>query len=406
MRCRRCCCWPSAPSPTTGRAGAGRCAAPRPPPTPSAWPGRRRWRAGLGLYVAGLVAYQLTLTYSAAAFPGLARHAPPAAAAADERERSRLSNVALALQSLGEVLMLAAAAGLARALAGLVAFAAACWLALSLPWFVLERPRPGRRLPPGAPSLLAAGLRQLRDAAALLHRLRQTLVYLVGYFLLGDALTTVTLVAALQNRVVAYRPLTLTLLLLAGVAAQAVGVAAFWLLQRRLALGARPMFNAVAVAIVALDAWGLAGNWTGRFGFRHHWEVWLYQAFYGLCVCPWYSYSQIVLSSVTPPGHEFLFFSLFNVAGKASSFVGPFISSAIIDASSGPRRDSAPFYFLFALSLASALFLYFFLDLDRSAREQEAFLADERARLRRADAAPAAGRGDVAAGGPPRRVQP
>lgn len=380
-----------------------------------------RWRAAVGLYVVGLIAYQLTLTYWTAAFPGLARNTARLREARrahergrltraeldarDELERSRLSNVAFWLQSVGEVAMLAVAVGIMHAvgvddgparnswgLSVLVAFATACWLALSLPWFALERSRAGMRVPPGR-TVLTAGLWQLREAATRMRRLRQSLVYLVGYFLLGDSLnTSVTVIATLQNQVVGYNTLTLTYLLLVGIGAQAVGVGAFWLVQRRFGLGAKAMFNAVMVAIVLLDAWGMAGNWTARLGFRNRWEVWVYQALYGLFVCPWYSYSQILISSVTPRGHEFLFFSVFNVAGKASSFIGPFISSAIIDASSGGRNNNAPFYFLFGLSLSSAVFLWAFLDLDRSAREQEAFLAEERRRVRRASDAVGAGR--------------
>lgn len=105
--------------------------------------------------------------------------------------------------------------------------------------------------------------------------------------------------------------------------------------------------------------------------------VWLYQAFYGLFVCPWYSYSQIMISEVTPRGKEFLFFSLFSIVGKASSFIGPLVSSAIIDASPS-KNNSMPFYFLFGLSLASFLFLLFFVDLGKSRIEQEEFLERER----------------------------
>jgi MFS-type transporter involved in bile tolerance (Atg22 family) len=88
-----------------------------------------------------------------------------------------------------------------------------------------------------------------------------------------------------------------------------------------------------------------------------------------------------MISSVTPRGHEFLFFSLFNIIGKSSSFIGPFISSAIIDASPGGTNNSAPFYFLFALSLVSAIGIWSFLDLEKSAREQEAFIIQEKIRM-------------------------
>lgn len=158
------------------------------------------------------------------------------------------------------------------------------------------------------------------------------------------------------------------------------------------------MFNAIAVSICLLDAWGMIGIWTQKFGFHNDWEVWvrpvpippflppppprtsltiqqLYQAFYGLLVCPWYSYSQILISEVTPRGHEFLFFSLFSIIGKTSSFIGPLVSSAIIDASTH-NNASMPFYFLFALSVFSAGGLALWLDLGKSRGEQERFLSE------------------------------
>lgn len=97
-------------------------------------------------------------------------------------------------------------------------------------------------------------------------------------------------------------------------------------------------------------------------------------------VCPWYSYSQILVSSVTPRGHEFLFFSLFSVIGKTSSFIGPLVSSAIIDASPNSDNNSAPFYFLFALSVVSGVFLMIFLNEEKSIKEQEDFLEQKQHR--------------------------
>lgn len=84
-----------------------------------------------------------------------------------------------------------------------------------------------------------------------------------------------------------------------------------------------------------------------------------------------------MISEVTPRGKEFLFFSLFSIVGKTSSFIGPLVSSAIIDASPS-HNNSTPFYFLFGLSLLSAVWLYFMVDLDKSRVEQAEFLERER----------------------------
>ncbi|KAL6866774.1 autophagy-related protein 22-like protein [Trichoderma novae-zelandiae] len=369
-----------------------------------------KWRIGTALYIVGLIAYQLTLTYWTAAFPTLARNTTKIKDARltyeagditlteldhrDEMERSRLSNVSFYIQSVGEVVILAIIVGIMFGLkvdenaannnwglSVLIAFATAVWLALSIPWFFVEKSRPGMMIPSGY-NIVTVGFWQLYEALTQIRQLKQSLIFLAGYFLLGDSLnTTVTVISTLQNQIVSYNTLTLTYLLIVGIVAQAVGIGAFWLIQKKFNLSAKTMFNGVMVSIILLDGWGMIGNWTDKFGFHNEWEVWVYQAFYGLFVCPWYSYSQIMISSVTPRGHEFLFFSIFNIIGKSSSFIGPLISSAIIDATPNGSNNSAPFYFLFGLTIVSAVGIWTFLDLDKSAREQEVFLAQEKARI-------------------------
>lgn len=359
---------------------------------------------GAGLTIA-VIAYQTSLTFWTAAFPGLARNTPQLRAKAEEYaagnitrdeydyadtlQRSRLSNMAFYIQSCGEIVILAVIVGILFGvhvkdseannnfgLSVLIAFATGVWLLLAMPWFIIEKRRPGQSLPPGM-NIVMVGFWQLYRALTQIWRLKQSLLYLVGYFLLGDSLnTTVTVVATLQNTVVEYNTLTLTYLLLVGIAAQAVGIYSFWWIQQRYRLSTKTMFNAVIVGIILLDGWGMIGIWTQAFGFHHVWEFWVYQTFYGLFVCPRYSYSQIMISEVTPRGKEFLFFSLFSIIGKTSSFIGPIVSSAIIDAS--PHgNNSTPFYFLFGLSVLSAGVLVLFLDIKRSRVEQEKFLAEE-----------------------------
>ena len=76
---------------------------------------------------------------------------------------------------------------------------------------------------------------------------------MTGYFLLGDSLnTTVTVIATLQNEVVEYDTLTLTYLLLVGIAAQAIGIYSFWWIQQRYQLSTKTMFNAIVVGIILL----------------------------------------------------------------------------------------------------------------------------------------------------------
>lgn len=78
------------------------------------------WHIGVGLYIVGLIAYQTTVTFWTAAFPGLARNTKDLRMKAEElnegrisrdeydfvdmMKRNELSNTAFYVQSVGSVL--------------------------------------------------------------------------------------------------------------------------------------------------------------------------------------------------------------------------------------------------------------------------------------------------------------
>lgn len=165
-----------------------------------------KWRYGVGLYIVGLIAYQLTLTYWTAAFPGLARNTRELREKArafeegeitrqeydkhDSMKRNELSNVAFTVQSLGEMIILAVIVGIMFSLhvdastannnwglSVLIAFVSGVWLLLSIPWFILEKRRPG---PDPGMNIVIAGFWQIWRAMTQIWQLRQSLCYLIG----------------------------------------------------------------------------------------------------------------------------------------------------------------------------------------------------------------------------------
>jgi hypothetical protein len=74
---------------------------------------------------------------------------------------------------------------------------------------------------------------------------------------------------------------------------------------------------------------------------------------------------------------QFLFFALFSIIGKTSSFVGPFVSSAIIDDSG---NTNMPFTFLLALGTVSVGILWC-VNVDKSRVECRRYLEDEAIRV-------------------------
>lgn len=84
------------------------------------------------------------------------------------------------------------------------------------------------------------------------------------------------------------------------------------------------------------------------------------------------------ITEVIPPGQEFLFFALFSIVGKSTSFIGPFVCSAITDdTTSAVGKLNTPFAFLFALGAVSTGML-FFVDVKKSRIECAKFAAAEK----------------------------
>ncbi|KAI5122904.1 hypothetical protein M0805_007582 [Coniferiporia weirii] len=365
-----------------------------------------KWKAGVALYILGLIAYQGALTFWTAAFPGLARDLPEVRTSSQDvltgekpledhesfesLQRNRVSNISFAVCSAGEILILAVMVGILKAVKStestenntkafsvLIAFSGGVWLLCAIPWFFLEKRRPGLTLPPGT-TLLTIGFRQTYVALRECMKLKQTFMYLAFYFIMGDVLnTTVTVIGTLQNSVVSYSTLQLTYLLIVGIVAQGLGIYLFWLVQKRFKISTKAMLGFNCIWIIILTIWGLIGVHTDKFGFKHVWEIWLYQAYYGLMVCPWYAYSQTMISEVSPLSQMFLFFALFSIIGKTSAFIGPFVSSAIIDDAGG--NNNMPFAFLFTLGVLSTVLLYK-VDVAKSRKECDAFVVAEASR--------------------------
>jgi hypothetical protein len=161
-----------------------------------------KWPVATGLYMVGLIAYQMCITFWTAAFPGLARNTPELRQKAEEYQageidrekydfvdmmlRNKIQNMAFIWQSVGEVFILAILVGILWALhvndseannnwglSVLIAYCTGVWVLLAIPWFMVEKRRPGQPLPPGM-NLVSVGFWQLYRAVTQIWRLKQS----------------------------------------------------------------------------------------------------------------------------------------------------------------------------------------------------------------------------------------
>lgn len=85
-----------------------------------------------------------------------------------------------------------------------------------------------------------------------------------------------------------------------------------------------------------------------------------------------------MMAEVSPAPKMYIFFALYNTLGKTAAFIGPFITSAIINDANG--NTNVGFWFTFITGLV-ALVLIAMVDTDKAKQDNAKFLEEERERL-------------------------
>jgi MFS-type transporter involved in bile tolerance (Atg22 family) len=306
--------------------------------------------------------------------------------------RSKVMNMSYGWNNVGFVvccaLSLAALAGLhandsvAQNNWGYSVSVAVCtgfWIMLAIPWFLWEKRRPGPPLPEGD-NYLTFGFRQTWFTAKQAWKLKQTFFYLIAFFLLADGIgTMITLVAIAQTQVVNFSATENTYLIMVQGASAAVGVFGVYYIQRFFNLPTKTIFQVTNLGCVLVALWGMIGIWTDKVGYHNLWEFWLFGAQYGFTIGAQFSYGQAFMAELVPRGREYMFFSLLGIVSKGSSWIGPIVSSAIVDRT-GNQWTSFPF--VAALTLVPTIGIFFISERE-SRKECAEYLAREATSLRK-----------------------
>jgi len=119
----------------------------------------------------------------------------------------------------------------------------------------------------------------------------------------------------------------------------------------------------------------MIGIWTDKFGYHNKWEFWAHHVVFGFSYVPFYAYSQTLIAELSPPGFDFMFFSLFGLTSRASSIVGPTVIQAIIDKTDNTWQG---FSFLFAICLVASLVICLAVDVPKGRQDAERWAAEQR----------------------------
>ncbi|KAM3545891.1 hypothetical protein ARSEF1564_001172 [Beauveria bassiana] len=362
-----------------------------------------QWQAAQALHVVGSLAANIATAFYTATFPSLVHNLPKVLeseqqvrdgvkspeehAELDSYERSKLYNLCNITGSALVVVFYAIAVGISAGIGFgtprkliysynvLMGYFGALTVICTLPFFLVQKHRPGQQLPEGT-SFCSVGFKQIWSAIKSAKELRQCLLYLLAFFMLQETFGTYfNITGILQNEVIKYSPLKLNAMSLVADLSGGSGTVFVLLLQQKFRFSVKAGVFYGACMTLFPSLWGGIGLFTDRIGFKNVWEFWLAQA-WNFQTAAWGSYQITMISEVVPAPKAFLFFALFNCVGKTSGFIGPFISSAIIERANG--KTNAAYWFLFAMGSIGCLALWF-VDTDRAKIDNAQYLEREAA---------------------------
>jgi UMF1 family MFS transporter len=255
------------------------------------------------------------------------------------------------------------------------------WAALTTPTLLFLRPRPGPPLPTQQnhasvppPSKLSTFLfytsfsllsfwRTLLQAISL----RQTLVFLLSWFLLSDAVATISGTAVLFARTELHMgTIAIAFLSITSIGSGIIGAFAWPHVQKRFSLQPKSVLLCCVAGMEMIPLYGLLGfipvfKQLGFIGLQKAWEIYPIAILHGLVMGGISSYARSVYAPLIPEGSEAAFFALYAVTDKGSSAFGPALVGWIVD-HTGSIRPA--FIFLAVLVVLPAPLLWW-LDVEK-----------------------------------------
>lgn len=250
------------------------------------------------------------------------------------------------------------------------------WAIFTIPTLLWLRPRPGPPLqtttsstfssdkPSKARTFLFYTSFSLRSFWRTLRRainLRQTLLFLVSWFLLSDAVATISGTAVLFARTELHMgTIAIALLSITSIGSGIVGAFAWPRIQRRLAMQSKTVLLCCVAGLEIIPLYGLLGyvpvfRKMGVIGLQKAWEIYPIAVVHGIAMGGISSYARSVYASLIPEGSEAAFFALYAVTDKGSSAFGPALVGWIVD-QAGTIRPA--FLFLAVLVMLPAPLLW------------------------------------------------
>ena len=216
---------------------------------------------------------------------------------------------------------------------------------------------------------LGYGWKSLWSAFKHARLLKDVMIFLLGWFIISDSVTTINSTAILfaktELEMVTLNLITISVITMVDAMIGAIVIPQF--LAKRFNLLPHQILMYIILWTSFIPFYGILGFFFENIGLKHKFEMYMLAVWYGLSLGGLSAVSRSVFSLIIPKGKESTFFSMFSMTDKGSSIIGPFLIGLVTDKTHEIRYS---FYLLFAL-LMLALPVLNSLDVGRGKREAE-----------------------------------
>jgi UMF1 family MFS transporter len=211
----------------------------------------------------------------------------------------------------------------------------------------------------------------------LARRLKDICLFLAAWFLLSDAIATVSGTAVLYAKTSLHmEPAALGLINVIATTAGVLGAFSWAYISRLFDLRPHQTILACICIFEIIPLYGLLGylrfvkDW-GVIGLQQPWEMYPLGFVYGFVLGGLSSYCRSLFGELIPPGSEAAFYALYAITDKGSSVFGPAIVGLIVDR----YNEIRPAFWFLAVLVGLPAPLIWFVNVERG-KEEGAKLAE------------------------------
>lgn len=253
------------------------------------------------------------------------------------------------------------------------------WLIFMIPTYLYLRPRPGppiinaKLVSSGRNKLfiflahLSFAWRTLWRTVTIAARLRQMVIFLIAWFILSDAIASVSGTAVLFARTeLKIGTIGIALLSITAMLSGVAGAGLIPYLSTRLQWSSNKTIIVCLIVMEVVPLYGLVGYlpfvkaW-GVGGLHQAWEIYPLAVVHGMVMAGFSSYCRALYGQLVPPGNEAAFFALFAITDKGSSAIGPAVVGRIVDLTGHIR----PAFWFLTVLIAIPIPLIWWVDIDK-----------------------------------------